>query len=231
MPPRVFASTVLTFAILSNAAPLFAQRQVSEIAVTPLNGIAPLRVEVAGSATDCLFQVFADMGGQVVYDVSIPYDPNAGCRGWWDFEFDHEFSCPGTYVIKVGESLAPGVYRSATVTVVAPSIPQLTAEAGASAYEAYVTTTPDIAIRPIETSNIDWGDGTSTWFSWEDQGSAIASPTHVYQVDGEYTATVTVYYTGRYCSYTQTSTTTVTVPNPGNPTRSTTWGGVKAMYR
>lgn len=205
-----------------------------DIHVSPTTGVAPLRISGSVTIDAWIYDVWVDMGGQVTYMASCERSPQYfDCGGeTWDAFLEHEFSCPGTYEIVVTRFESPQtILASATIEVVEPAVPSLGVEAGGSAYEVSITTTPDVASRVVELAVVEWGDGFSEPFEWIERDGLVATPTHLYAADGEYNAKITLYYSGRYCSYTQTPTITVTIPNPGTPTRASTWGSVKALYR
>ncbi len=176
--------------------------------------------------------VSVDMGGEELYLQDLNADPyGSDCRIGWGYSVDHEFFCPGTYEITAYDADHPDVLTSTIVTVSAPSIPFLFVFEDQSAYEAYLAVHVPIADRPFEYSTVDWGDGSVETFTWARRGLYMGTPTHLYEANGQYTASVTHHYQGQYCSFTQTMTAAVTIPNPGTPTRTTTWGAVKALYR
>ena len=88
----------------------------------------------------------------------------------------------------------------------------------------------DMKASHVARSAVDWGDGTEPEeFAWELEGEQYITPTHFYSSAGRYTATVTNYYEGEQCSFTQSSAVAVEIA-PTVPVKESTWGAIKALY-
>lgn len=225
-----FASVLLVLPFL------FVTRIVSaqcgtDLHVTPSAGVASLSVELRGIQWGWVYKLDIDMGGEVILHREFPWDGGWICDIGGSFSGEHEFYCPGTYQIKVYE---PGFEEEAattSVTVAAPPEFHLFAFAGETDHDSYVATHWSSSQRPFTYSTVDWGDGSHETFTYALRGLYAGSPNHAYVADGKYTATVSHHYVGQYCSWEQTETVEVTIPNTTTPTDPVTWGRVKAMYR
>jgi len=192
----------------------------------PATGPLPLSVKVSGITWGWVPAIEIDMGGEATYRREFPWEE---CGA--PYSAEHTFECPGTYAINVIDPDYPDYPATVTITVSAPSMPYLFVFADNSPHEAYLATHFYITERPFAYSTVDWGDGSAETFTWTRRGVYVGTPNHLYPADGEYTASVTNHYSGQYCSWDQTVTAVVKVPDPGTPTRPVTWGGVKALYR
>jgi hypothetical protein len=198
------------------------------VTATPNTGAAPLFVSVNGKVGWAPV-IDMNMGGETSTSFEFPWNGDYLCRG---VSAQHQFDCPGTYTISVYEHGYPDdVTTTTTVTVSPPSKPYLFAFAGDGPNEAYVATHWYVAERTFAYATVNWGDGTNETFTFQQRGGYFGTPNHLYQADGEYTASITLHYAYQYCSWDESASTVVKVPNPGTPTREQTWGAVKAIYR
>lgn len=198
--------------------------------VGPQSGAAPMTVNVSGETGDFTSSIKIDMGGERLLVPRLDYWDGAPCVGE-GFYAEHRFFCPGTYTIRVLDPTADNGEATSTVTVLPPPRYYLFVFAGDNDHEAYVATHVTTSQRPFFYSTVDWGDGTSENFTYALRGLYAGTPNHSYTADGEYTATIKHHYEGMYCSWDQTETVQVKIPNPGVATNQSTWGYVKSMYR
>lgn len=211
--------------------PVHAQACRIDMNAAPLVGTAPLRVQVGGTAWGFVFTLGVDMGGEVSLIEDLNADPLAmECRIGWSYEVGHEFNCPGTYEIAVYDFDHPAERGTATITVSPPPLPYLFAFEDDSAYRPYIAMHAYDMDRPFDSMVVDWGDGNVQSFTWERRGLYMGTPTHQYAIDGVYAVKVMYTYDGTFCDWTQTVPLTVTIPLPATPTKSSTWGSVKALY-
>jgi hypothetical protein len=196
---------------------------------TPATGVAPLSVSVNGKVPR-VPAIDINMGGETSEVREYQWDPYNpyGCS---DFSAQHQFDCPGTYTISVYEHGYPDSLTTTTVTVSPPSKPYLFVFSGDGPDEAYVATHWYVAERTFAYATVDWGDGTNETFTFLQRGTYFGTPNHLYKADGEYTATMTLHYAYQYCSWEESVSAPVKVPNPGLPTHQLTWGAVKTLYR
>jgi hypothetical protein len=195
--------------------------------VAPRTGVAPLNVFASGD----FFWVPAidiNMGDEAIFERTFIWD---GCYSCVDFYVQHQFDCPGTYTLSVYEHGFPDQSTTNTVTVSPPAKPYLFVFTGDSAYEAYLATHWYVAERQFAYATVDWGDGANETFTFLQRGGYFGTPNHLYAADGEYTASITLHYEYQYCSWNESASAVVKVPNPGTPTQQASWGVVKSMYR
>lgn len=227
-PAFELLSTLAVSICAFHSAPALGQDCSFEIHATPATGVAPLPVRVMGDAY--VYEILVNIGGEAEYYAFTPDPYGLTCRTGWRFTYDHQFDCPGTYEVVVMSQNNPDFRETTTVTVSPPLMPYLFI-LEESPYSAYLGVHYDIAQRPFDYATVDWGDGNVHTFTWELRGLYMGTPTHVYAVDGNYTASVTHHYSGPHCSWSQTMTANMRIPNPATPVSTSTWGGVKALYR
>lgn len=197
----------------------------------PRTGPAPLSVLVGGDTPGSGAALRIDMGGESLLQPKVDYYfDGAPCSGE-GFSAEHLFFCPGTYTIQVVDPDDPDAMNTTTVTALPPPRYYLFVFDGYNDHEAYIATHVSTSQRPFHSSTVDWGDGTSETFVYAVRGLYAGTPNHLYMADGEYTATIKHHYEGEYCSWDQTETILVKIPNPGVATNPSTWGYVKSMYR
>ena len=151
------------------------------------------------------------------------------CNIGTPFDFEHEFVCPGTYEIIVGSLDDSAPAARVTVVVTEPATP-VVPEMEVLPFNVFLYATMDVRPATIARSTVDWGDGHTQDFVWQEKEGRFVTPTHDY-LAGRYTATVTHHYDSGYCSTDLTYSTTFQVPLPATPVRATTWGHVKTLYR
>jgi hypothetical protein len=199
--------------------------------VGPQTGAAPMTVVVQGETPAFNNALRIDMGGEGLLAPDVePYFNGSPCYGD-GFHAQHRFFCPGTYTIQLLDPDDPNAVHTSTITALPPPRYSLFVFDGDNEHEAYIATQISSSQRPFFYSTVDWGDGTSEKFTYALRGLYAGTPNHSYAADGQYTATVKHHYEGQYCSWDQTETIQVKIPNPTTATNPSTWGYVKSMYR